>query len=448
MTSLRKTIPGFLLAGIVWMPGGWPAFAAEVAPPDVRELIDQNHQLLQQVQKQQQQIDELRERLDRMQNPALPAKSEPSVALPEPEQRSLSPFSSTQANHQIRLSGEVGLAYFSSGRLGAFPNSEFRVDDARLFVEAPVWKNVYFFTGMELATRETGDESFHLGELYADVEDVFRGAGGQTLSLRVGRFNIPFGEEYQERNVMDNPLISHSIADIWGIDSGVQVYGSLGPIQYNLGVQDGGLAIFRDRTNDKAVVARLSFSPFKPLHLSASAYRTGKLSSAKDDSDVSAIWIGGELLGSIGSPVTTRNFQATLYELDAAWRWKQGHVKALAGTARFTDDNTAADDSRDLNFYSVEAMQQLTGKIYGAARYGSMRASGSGYPIVGLGDYGRYFYASPPTRDLHRLSLAVGYRFDEPLLLKFEYSWEDGRLVNGVSRDQENLFATELGLKF
>ena len=101
----------------------------------------------------------------------------------------------------------------------------------KLFVEAPVWKNVYFFTGLELTTREAADEYFHVGELYADMEDVLTAGRQYTLSLRAGRFSIPFfGEEYQYRNIMANPLITSTPrADIWGTDEGVQAYhGSLG----------------------------------------------------------------------------------------------------------------------------------------------------------------------------------------------------------------------------
>ena len=45
--------------------------------------------------------------------------------------------------------------------------------------------------------------------------------------------NLPFGEEYQVRNAIDNPLVTHSLSDVWGIDEGVQVYGTLGagPLQ-------------------------------------------------------------------------------------------------------------------------------------------------------------------------------------------------------------------------
>ena len=171
------------------------AFGADA---DVKELVEQNRLLAEQVRAQQKQIDELRSRLDRMDEPASPVK------LP-----------SGESDRSIRLSGEVSIGYFDGQKNSWAPTSEFRVDDARIFVEASVWKNVFLYGALEITTREANDEYFHVGELYVDVEDLWRGGRNHSLSLRAGRMNLPFGEEYLVRNAIDNPLISHSLADIW-----------------------------------------------------------------------------------------------------------------------------------------------------------------------------------------------------------------------------------------
>jgi hypothetical protein len=226
----------------------------------------------------------------------------------------------------------------------------------------------------------------------------------------------------------------------------VQLYGSLGGFQYNLAVQNGGISGLHDFNKDKSVTARLGFSPVKSLHLSASAHRTGKLDVTNDF--FSNLWFGGGFFGSLGLPATTRTFQASLLQVDAAWRWQDGQLTASAGTARYEDDDTTADNSRRFHYYSLEVMQHLSEKLYGAARYSEMRVSGGGFPLVGLGDFGEYSFVSPPTEKLHRLTLGLGYRFGEPLLWKLEYSWENGRLINGASRDDENMLSTEIALKF
>jgi hypothetical protein len=52
------------------------------------------------------------------------------------------------------------------------------------------------------------------------------------------------------------------------------------------------------------------------------------------------------------------------------------------------------------------------------------------------------------TDELRRTSVGLGYRFGPSLVLKTEYAWERGRTVTGVTRDKEDFFGTELGVKF
>lgn len=398
---------------------------------DVKALVEQNRQLLEQVRAQQKQIDELRSRLDRMD------ATETTHPL----------SSSAASDRQVRISGEAGIGFFKSGSDGAHPNSEFRVDDAKLFVEASVWKNVYFFGGLELTTREANDEYFHVGELYVDVENLWSSDRTHTLSLRAGRMNLPFGEEYQVRNVMDNPLISHSLADIWGIDEGVQVYGTLGAVRYNVAVQNGSHKALTDGNSDKSVIVRLGYDPAPHLSLSASAMRTGDLSVAGDG--LSEVWFANGFFRALGPSATTTTFAAELAELDAAYRWPTGQLRAAVGWVSFDDNSTSGDYSRHLTYYSLEGTQRLSGKFFAAARYSAIDAP-RGYPLIGQGNAGEYFYNpfGVRTKDLQRLSVGVGYRFAEPLVWKLEYSWEDGHLVNGTRRNEEDMLSSLLGIRF
>src|SRR5205814_3492728 len=145
-----------------------------------------------------------------------------------------------------------------------------------LFVEAPVWDNVYFFSEINLMTRERSDLSVQLGELYLDFENVSRIWGrDRMLNVRAGRMDIPFGEEYLNRDAIDNPLISHSLSDFWGVDEGLELYGRVGKFSYVLAVQNGSVSAVRDFDADKAITCRLAFDPTRWLHLSVSGMRTG-----------------------------------------------------------------------------------------------------------------------------------------------------------------------------
>lgn len=429
MRDLPGTLLRWITASLVAAAWGVPGRGAE---PDVRELVEQNRVLVEQVRAQQKQIDELRQRLDRLDEPAAPARALASTS---------------DADRTVRVSGEASLGFFHSGSDGTQPNGEFRVDDARIFVEAPVWKNTYFFGGLELTTREASDEYFHVGELYLDTENLWSGDRTHHLSLRVGRFNVPFGEEYQYRNVIDNPLVSHSLADIWAIDEGVQVYGQLGRVRYNLAVQNGGNPTLRDGNSDKAVTARLTLEATSRLTLSASALRTGKLDIAADG--LSALWFGNAFFRSIATPGTARTFTADLAEVDARYRWPGGQLLATAGWVAYDDDSTVRDNSRHLTYYSLEGLQHLSEHLFAAARYSAIDAP-HGYALAGQGNAGRYFYNpyGPLTEELRRLSVGLGYQFGPPLVWKVEYSWEDGQLVGGAKRRNEDQLSSVLGFRF
>ena len=124
---------------------------------------------------------------------------------------------------------------------------------------------------MDLITPQAHDNALHLGELYLQFEKLIpHGDMDGLLNARVGQFYIPFGEEYQYRFASDDPLISHSLSDLWGYDPGIEVYGSWRKLSYVVAVQDGGISTLNAGTADKSVTARIGYDPTSWLHLSVS----------------------------------------------------------------------------------------------------------------------------------------------------------------------------------
>lgn len=408
-------------------------------------LAEQNRRLQEQVQQQQQMIDALAAQLKEVRLGGV-RQEEQLRELRVQREGAAGPVEAVRGDHAVRVAGEAGFAFFQTGRAGSFPKAEFRVDDPVISLEAPVRKGVYFFTELKLLPRETNVDSFQLGEMYVDFENVSAAWGrpGQ-MGVRAGRINIPFGEEYPVRGPVANPLISHSLCDIWGTDEGVEVYGRVGAFDYVVAVQNGGVSRLRDFNADKAVVARVGGDPTSWLHLSASAMRTGELAAVADN--LSEVWIGNGFFRALGPARSTGTFWASLFEGDARVRWPSGHAGVALGQARFDDSDTAADNSRRLRFGYVEAVQSLAGSLYGAARYSEIRVAG-GYPLAGWGAPGTFFFRPSLTEQLRRLSLGLGYRFGAPLVLKMEYARESGRMTNGAARDQENFFGGEVAVKF
>lgn len=368
------------------------------------------------------------------------------VATLEGRQESVAAESAKPASTaaKVIVSGEGGVGFFQSGHEGMFPNSEFRVDEAKLFVDAQVLPQVFVFGEINLILREGGDTDLDVGELYVEVADISRlwGRDGQ-LNLRVGALDIPFGEEYLTRDAIDNPLIAHSIFDLWGVDEGVELFGSLGRFRYVVAVQNGGIPSLRDFDADKSVAGRVSFDPNNAWHFSVSAMRTGNIHATDDF--FTAMWLGPGFISSLGGLATT-TFRSDLYEVDATWRGRRGHVALTGGYIGYDDDDPTADNSRDVYYYAAEGVYNVTEKFYGAARYSHIEAE-DGFPVVGNGDFGEYQFAELTTR-MDRLSLGVGYRWSPDLVLKVDYTHDWGHTEDGEERAHEDMFAAELAFRF
>jgi hypothetical protein len=428
----------FLLLGVVLLSCVIPLRADDTnLEEQVQLLREQNAILQQQLQKQGDVLDSLAKKVQDMEA-ASTEKENSGSDNPAPTKGGFN-------LGNVNLSGEGGVAFFKTGSEGFAPQSDFRVDEARLFLEAPIWNEVYFYGDVDLATRENNNLNLQLGELYLDFQDVSQLWGRDNqFNVRAGRMNVPFGEEYLTRNAIDNPLISHSLSDLWGFDPGVEIYGALDKFSYVLAVQNGsGANGVQDFSGDKSVAGRIGFDPNRHWHFSVSGMRTGNLAVPQDS--VSALWFGSGFFRSLGSPATTR-FHANLVEGDATARWSSGHVSASGGYARYGDNDPAADNGRDIFYYSVEGVQNLPKKFYAAARFSQIRAD-KGFPIVGYGNFADYFFGDL-SKELWRLSLGLGYRFSDSLVIKAEYSFERGRELSGESRNQEDFFGTEADFKF
>jgi hypothetical protein len=418
------------------------ASAADDGWKEQLELLRQQNAALQEtVRKQEGVIKNLNRRVSEIENVANQSSDSNRLSSSSKPDRAGVNFG------RLNISGSGAVALFESERNGAFPNSEFRVDEAKLFVEAPIWDDVYFFSELNLAARTSDDLELTLGELYLDFENVSKVWDAERqLNIRVGRMDVPFGEEYLYRDAIDNPLISHSLADFWGVDEGIECYGALGKVSYVIAVQNGGVEGARDFNADKSVAARLSFDPSKLLHVSLSAMRTGDLNVTDDR--FSELWFGGGWFRSIGSPSTTE-FHANLVQGDLALNFSRGHLRAAGGFARYDDNDPLGENRRDFYFYSVEAVCELTGKLYAGARFSQIFVDG-GYPLPGQGDMGNYFFNpfGPSAEQLWRASFGLGYRFSPHLIVKTEYSLESGEEIGGARREDVNLFSAEAAFGF
>jgi hypothetical protein len=413
----------------------------------LKQLRDQNRVLQEQLQKQQQTIDSLSAKVSGLQE-----NREKSEGTREEASTAQSVFGKVTGHAKVNLNGEIAAGLFETGSEGQFPNSEFRVEEARFFLDAQAWEDVYGYVELNLTTRENNPEGDHLGELYPHLGEVyvdferllkFHSLEG-LLNIRAGRFYIPFGEEYQTRYSFSNPLISRSLSDLWGVDEGIELYGSYSKFQYAVAVQNGGHSVLHDFTGDKSVAGRIGYAPINRLHLSVSAMRTGDISSRDDE--FSEMWFGAGFFRSLGGNQTTSRFHANLVEGDVKLDLPRSYLKGAGGYIRYGDNDSAANNHRDLFYYYAEGLGHITPKFYGVARFSEILAN-KGFPIVGNGNFGQYLFRSM-TEEIWRLSFGLGYEFNPNLVLKVEYSIERGREIGGERRNHEDFAGAEIALKF
>ena len=345
----------------------------------------------------------------------------------------------------IVFSGEGGVAWFHKGREGKYPNDEFRVDEAKVFADVKLRDKIYLFSELNVTLREEPEDVLRLGELYVDFENILEVWDiDQALGVRVGRVDIPFGLEYQVRDAIDNRLITHSLADFWGIDEGVLLYGGIERFDYVLAVQNGGHPALRDFNSDKSVTVRLGYRPNDWLYGSVSAMRTGKLDVGRDK--LSELWFGNGFIRSLGDPATTTAFESDLLQTDLQFFLPKGYFKLAGGVLGYRDNDLSSANERTVHFYSVEALHEFNQRWYAASRFSQILAS-DGFPIVGAGPFGLRFFRTLTT-DLWQWSLGGGYRWSDDLVLKLEYSLLRGEELGGKRRDNEDLVAAALAYGF
>lgn len=348
---------------------------------------------------------------------------------------------------EVLLSGEGAVGYFDTGARGAYPDGEFRIDEAKLFLDARLLPTVFFFAELNIREREEQDgEDVRFGELYIELEDLAGAWCEDLVNVRLGRFDIPFGEEYAQRDAIDNPLISHSLADPWGFDEGVCVYGRHGTWDYAFAVQNGGNPATRDYNSDKSVAIRIGVEPAEGWRASVSAYRTGDLDVQGDE--MSEMWFGNGIFIPIGAPETTSSFEADMEQADVRYAWGSGRALATVGRFEYDDNDAAADHACDGWYASMEAVQDITRKLYAAVR-GSRIEVDDGYPLVGQGSAGVLFQPDPPAiESLWRVSAGLGYRWDKRLVTKIEYSFERGEYANGSDVEDRDMASVQQAFRF
>jgi len=345
------------------------------------------------------------------------------------------------------IGGFASAGYIRGEKPNKHQNGKFVIREASLFFEAEVVENTYFHLEWQ-AVRLVSEESKVAGqtaEAYLHLKNVLKGTGDDLLGIKVGRMDIPFGEEYLWQDAIDNPLITPSVAWPYGWDEGVLLYGHLGGLGWVASVSDGD----DDRTNDeslsKTVNLKIYGNPLNSLYLSASYMKN-------DSATESAM----ELAGSHFVPVTTTTLPIETDLVDVSFKYEPSPVFRLwgsVGQAQITDNNPT--DNRKINYYFIEPKYHFTNEFFGVARYSAIGtfSNTQGYYFDGKPySDGKTAYGKE-AKSLSRSSIGLGYWLNPKTVLKTEVSSDNFALIDGstlaTAKKLDRMFyAIELAVKF
>lgn len=342
----------------------------------------------------------------------------------------------------IDVSGFGSFGYLETGDDGTRSEGGFQVKEASIFFEAGVWDNTVVF--LELQTNRLGDDKskyVRTGEAYVHMRDIIPEWETSKMGVKVGRVDIPFGEEYLFQDGLDNPLISTSASYVYGWDEGVLVYGDYRGIGWVAAITNGYDTRSEEDDSSKAFNFKVWGNPIEPLYLSASVMSNG-------DSAKSALEFGGSHFQAVGDGGPSTNgssgsstVDSWLFEVDAKYSFgealSQGHLWLSYGKAWADDDDSEFD--RDFQWFTIEPVWSLTDSVYLAMRYSEIGTydDDEGYHFDGKTTAGGNTLGYD-VRRFQRTSLGLGWWINPRLNLKVEWGQDSFDLIDGSLVDNNN----------
>ena len=347
-------------------------------------------------------------------------------------------------NFDIHGFGAVG--FYDTGSAGKREHGGFEIKEASLFIEAAVWENISFFIELQTNRLNKDDDLFtRTGEVYAHFQDISIGESA-SFGMKLGRFDIPFGEEYLWQDAIDNPLITNSVAYPYGWDEGILLYSNLSGLNWIFAVTDGTDERSRDENSEKAFNLKFYGNPWKPLYLSLSLMSNG-------DGSKSAFEFGGSHFVPIGSPPftstlgksTSTEVESNLAELASKYNFHlsnnmNGYLALTVGAAELDDDDSSFD--RSFQWYSIEPYLKFTSNWYTVLRYSEIGTydDDKGYTFYGKPYAGGAAAFSYDVERARRLGIGLGWMPNPHVRAKFEIGkdWFDLIDASPLPTDNED----------
>lgn len=325
----------------------------------------------------------------------------------------------------VEISGFAASGFYDTGSAGTRDNGSFEVREASLFIQGDVWENIGFYLEFQSNRLGKDDDVFtRTGEVYLHFRDLAL-FENMPIGLKVGRIDIPFGEEYLRQDAIDNPLISFSAAYPYGWDEGVLVSGAYRGLNWIAAVTDGTDDRSTDSNSDKSLNLKFHGNPTDSLYLSLSLMREG-------DTSKGAFEFGGSHLRPIDSTAGLSTLgHTTSFEVDgllgginAKYSFEvmshDAYIALAGGAAQQNDQDDSFD--RSFRWFSIEPYVNFNNNWYGVARYSEIGTydSNEGYAFSGKTFTDGTASFGFDTERLRRLALGIGWTPNPRMRAKIE----------------------------
>ncbi|HAH20930.1 MAG: hypothetical protein A2Y00_01190 [Omnitrophica WOR_2 bacterium GWF2_43_52] len=345
---------------------------------------------------------------------------------------------------KLKIKGRAALGFFDSGKAGSYPAGSFEVPDAKLqFGFQPDDINTLV---LRFNLNNATSQSPLLDYFFLQSKDFIPALKESpfSLSTRLGRFKLGFGEETWTDNLVEGIVPSNSAARATVVDEGLEFAGKvkldkigLKPLGWSVSVSDGNTGVGSDSTASKAFMGKLYHNPIEPLYVSGSYYNSGELDSSSSEMSLAGV------TSAIQSGMAWRR---SVWELDARYDFGKGKKplepivfsdsKAIVRLSygEFKDDGNR---TRSGNFGFVDGIYNLTKKFYAAGRYSFIDMNGDVTATLNSVTANRY----------DRFSLGGGYHWSDNVILKLSYDWNknSGPSVNDAD---DNLLSALVATQF
>ncbi len=413
----RLLIPILVLAFVFsYLPKGFAATDEEI-----QALKEQVQQLMQRIEKLESEQSKAKDET---------AKTKEELAkIKEAGPLGVAPkVDLSNALSKLKMKGRFATGYYKSGNAGSFSSGSFEMPDAKIqFSFQPDEVNtVVMRFKLDNGVTSISTTSPLLDYFYLSSKDFIPSLKDTPFSLssRLGRFKLGFGEETWSDNPVEGVLPSNSAAKAGVSDEGLELAGKvklekigLKPLGWVTSISDGNSTAGSDSGSGKAFMGKLYYAPINPLYLSASYYDSGRLKLSDSELSIAALK---------ARPTGATDWQRTVWEVDARYDFKKGKKpldppaysdsKAIVRLSygEFHDTtSTAGAAERSGNFAFLEGTYNITKKVYAATRYS----------YVDLDNEVTASLNSVTANKYDRYSLGAGYRWSDNTIVKLGYDW-------------------------